>query len=95
MLSIEGDASPAGPEPFNEQLSWRRAKSVYSWIRSSLTSDRTGPPGEGCALAIPEGHVEMCGYGELRARFLLPDDVETPHWRMAKLVVNNGELLIL
>jgi hypothetical protein len=96
VLSIEGDASPTGTEPFNEQLSWRRAKSVYSWVRSALTSEFAQSPGEICALAVPEGRVETCGHGEMEARFHgVADGVEAPQWRMAKVVVNNSELLLL
>jgi hypothetical protein len=104
VMLVEGDASPTGPVDFNEQLSWRRAKSVYSWIRSALTSERkesltqeqSGLPKRACALAIAEGRVQMFGYGEMQARFHgVLDGVESDPWRMAKVSVNNSELLLL
>jgi hypothetical protein len=96
VLVIEGDASPAGPEAFNETLSWRRAVAVYTWLRNALTSPTTAGHGTVCALAVTEGRTQLLGNGEMQARFAgISDGVDAAQWRNAKIMVNNSELLLL
>src|SRR5262249_61993318 len=90
---FEGDASPAGPDAFNETLSWKRALTLYAEIRGLLSAPPSGDWGPSNALAIGESRVQLVAYGETRPRLAGgPDGLDPKAWRRSKVLVNRTVL---
>lgn len=96
FIQIEGDASPAGSEAYNERLSWRRALSVYAYLRSLLSAPASGEFGPSTAFAIAPSRVYILAYGESRARLAgVIDGVADKDWQRIKIVVSDALMVMM
>jgi hypothetical protein len=95
-ITIEGDASPAGPDAYNETLSWRRALAVYAEIRGLLSASSSGDFGAFTALSVVESRIEITADGEMAPRLAgVPDGQDPREWRRAKVLVNGSVVALI
>ena len=81
-LSINGHASPIGPEAYNLWLSQKRAQAVYDYIRSILSDEE---------YAILPHNTSIVGFGELYADLLGAAETD-PEWQTVTVFLN-GQLV--
>ncbi len=71
-LELAGHADRAGPKPYNDRLSKRRAEAVAKMLRE---------------LGVPADAMTLRWYGETRPRVPTPDDVPEPQNRRVEITL--------
>jgi outer membrane protein OmpA-like peptidoglycan-associated protein len=82
LLEIHGYASPSGGEPYNLELSDKRAQSVYNYLYAVL----------GDTFGVPTHRTVVMGHGEWDAIYIggVPNGTEIAEWRRVDVVINGA-----